>query len=98
MTDGIPGDEIESREDAKRPVERLVILRNCHGVEIREDQREYGHYKAVGAICFCGEDLIVAPPIFNPNHKKGDPVMVCRDHGIHAYRFSELVMGKQSEI
>ena len=25
MTDGIPGDELESREDAKRPVERLVI-------------------------------------------------------------------------
>ena len=24
MTDGIPGDEIESREDAQRPVERLV--------------------------------------------------------------------------
>jgi len=26
MTDGIPGDELESREDAKRPVERLVML------------------------------------------------------------------------
>lgn len=25
MVDGIPGDEIESREDAKRPVERLVM-------------------------------------------------------------------------
>ena len=25
MTDGIPGDEIESREDAKRPVERLIM-------------------------------------------------------------------------
>ena len=25
MTDGIPGDELESREDAQRPVERIVM-------------------------------------------------------------------------
>lgn len=72
-----------------------VILRNNHGVEIREDARPHGHYEAVGAKCWCGMDLIVAPMIFNADHQKGDPVMVCGDHGVHAYRFKELVLGKQ---
>ncbi len=33
MTDGIPGDEIESREDAQRPVERLVMPLPRYGLE-----------------------------------------------------------------
>jgi hypothetical protein len=33
--------------------------------------------------------------IFHADHKKGNPVMVCGDHGVHGYRFSTLVVGQQ---
>ena len=79
-------------------VERIVILRNDNGIEIVEGMKDCGHYKAVGAECCCGEVLIVAPAIFMADHKKGDPVMVCGDHGVHAYRFKDLVLGKQPAI
>jgi hypothetical protein len=72
-----------------------VILRNAAGVVITETTRVHGHYTACGASCECGEPLIVAPPVYHPEHKKGDPVMVCCDHGVHGYRFSELVLGQQ---
>lgn len=74
-----------------------IILQNDNGVEIRKSQKDCGHYKAIGATCYCGDVLIVASPVFRPNHKKGDPVMVCGDHGVHAYRFKNLVRGKQPE-
>ena len=73
------------------------ILRNDNGVEITEESKEFGHYMASNAVCVCGEKLMVAPPIFKPDHKKGDPVMCCDDHGIHAYRFKDLIIGKQLE-
>lgn len=87
----------ESSTDAGGPVDPLVILRNEHGVEIRKDHKLYGHYEAVGAQCHCGMDLMVAPAVFHADHKKGDPVMVCSDHGAHAYRFKSLVLGRQPE-
>lgn len=89
--------ELKPSADEAAPVEPVVILRNKHGVEIRRDHKPHGHYEAVGAQCHCGMDLMVAPPIFVPDHKKGDPVMVCSDHGVHAYRFKDLVPGKQPE-
>lgn len=73
----------------------MIVLENENGVQIREDVKFYGHYGAANATCECGESLIVAPPIYCPDHKKGDPVMVCADHGVHAYRFSALVVGQQ---
>lgn len=73
-----------------------VILKNEKGVTILESVKFYGHYGASNDICECGQELIVAPKIFQAVHKKGDPVMVCGDHGIHGYRFSDLVVGKQS--
>lgn len=74
-----------------------TILENENGVRITEDDRRHGHYAAVGALCHCGEPLIVAPMIYHPEHRKGDPVMVCTDHGVHAYRFLDLVQGRQPE-
>ena len=76
-------------------LDKDVILKNRNGVEIREGVKDCGHYKAVGALCECGEVLIVAPMLYNADHKKGDPVMICADHGIHAYRFLDLVKGEQ---
>ena len=72
-----------------------VILENPQGVVILEDVKFNGHYGAANALCRCGDILMVAPSLFHPDHKKGDPVMVCGDHGVHGYRFSELVIGKQ---
>ncbi len=76
-------------------LERMVVLENSSGVQIREDKKFHGHYGAANAVCECGDVLIVAPMIFRADHKKGDPVMVCGDHGVHAYRFTELVQGRQ---
>jgi len=72
-----------------------VILENMQGVRILESVKFIGHYGAANAQCECGEDLIVAPPIFHADHKKCDPVMVCGDHGVHGYRFSAFVVGQQ---
>lgn len=74
-----------------------VILENANGVTITENDKIGGHYTAVGAFCHCGEALIVAPPLFQADHRKGDPVIVCRDHGVHAFRFLDLVPGQQPE-
>jgi hypothetical protein len=87
----------EAAADVSTPICQLVILRNEHGVEIREDHKPHGHYEAVGAQCCCGMELMVAPALFHADHQKGDPVMVCGDHGVHAYRFKYLVPGKQPE-
>lgn len=72
-------------------------LENEHGVYILEgDEGSYcGHYKAHNALCHCGDELIVAPTAFQAEHKPGDPVMVCTDHGVHSFRFKDLVPGKQ---
>lgn len=72
-----------------------VILENHNGVQILRDQKFCGHHGAANATCECGMELIVAPPIFHPAHMKGDPVMVCGDHGVHGYRFLNLVKGRQ---
>ena len=74
-----------------------TLLENANGVRITEEDKMHGHHIAVGALCCCGEHLIVAPTIYQADHRKGDPVMVCRDHGVHAYRFLELVEGRQPE-
>ena len=74
-----------------------VILENANGVRITEGGKMQGHYVAVGALCCCGEHLIVAPTIYQADHRKGDPVMVCRDYGVHVFRFLELVEGRQPE-
>ena len=74
-----------------------TILENANGVRITEEDKMHGHHIAVGALCCCGEHLIVAPTIYQADHRKGDPVMVCRDHGVHAFRFLDLVMGQQPE-
>ena len=77
-----------------------TILENANGVRITEGNKMNGHYVAVGALCCCGEHLIVAPTIYQADHRKGDPVMVfmvCRNHGVHAFRFLELVEGRQPE-
>ena len=73
----------------------MIVLENKNGVQIRDDVKFGCHFLAANAKCECGEDLMVAPMIFNADHKKGDPVMVCTDHGAHAYRFLDLVVGKQ---
>jgi hypothetical protein len=72
-----------------------IILENKNGVQIREKHKSQGHYMAMHAECFCGEHLIVAPMLFHADHKKGDPVMVCGDHGVHSFRFLDLIVGKQ---
>lgn len=72
-----------------------IILENAHGVQIGKGPAFYRHYGAVNAVCECGMELIVAPALFHADHKRGDPVMVCGDHGVHAYRFSDLVTGQQ---
>lgn len=74
-----------------------VILENANGVRITEGDKRQGHHIAVGALCSCGERLIVAPMIYQAAHRKGAPVMVCCDHGVHAFRFLDLVQGKQPE-
>ena len=63
-----------------------TILENANGVRITEEDKMHGHHIAVGALCCCGEHLIVAPTIYQADHRKGDPVMVCGDHGVHAFR------------
>ena len=75
-----------------------TILENANGVRITEGDKMYGHHLAVGALCHCGEHLFVAPAIFRADHRKGDPVMVCGDHGVHAFRFLDLVKGLQPEV
>jgi hypothetical protein len=72
-----------------------IVLENKAGVRILESGRKFGHYHADGALCWCGYELYAAPMIFRANHKPGNPVMICSDHGVHAYRFLELVKGKQ---
>lgn len=72
-----------------------VVLENANGVQILESVKLNGHYCAANARCHCGEELMVAPMIFHADHKKGDPVMVCGDHGVHGFRFLDLVQGRQ---
>lgn len=74
-----------------------TILENASGVRITEEDKRHGHHLAVGALCHCGEYLIVAPTIYQADHRKGDPVMVCGDHGVHAFRFLDPVKGLQPE-
>ena len=70
-----------------------VVLENDNGVRI--DAKFQKHWGSSNAQCWCGEGLLVAPRLFHADHKRGNPVMVCEDHGVHAFRFSELVVGRQ---
>ena len=74
-----------------------TILENASGVRITEEDKRHGHHLAVGALCHCGEYLIVAPMAYHADHRKGDPVMVCGDHGVHAFRFLDLMKGLQPD-
>ena len=75
----------------------MIILQNKNGVTIDDEIKFYKHHKALNAICKCGEDLIICPPAFKPDHEKGNPVMVCADHGVHSYLFNNLIIGKQND-
>lgn len=72
-----------------------IVIENEHGVQILESQKHYGHYFTHNAQCKCGEPLLVASPVFHPNHERGNPEMRCADHGVHAYHFKQLKQGKQ---
>lgn len=75
-----------------------VILENDNGVRITEDSRWAGHYIAENASCCCGDKLVVAPPVFKPQHEKGNPVMICADRvPSHVYEFIDLISGDQPE-
>ena len=74
-----------------------TILKNASGVRITEKDKKHGHHLAVGALCHCGEYLIVAPTIYQADHRNGDPVVVCEEH-VHAFRFLDLVKGLQPEV
>tara|TARA_B100000965_G_scaffold352146_1_gene327180 strand:+ start:1218 stop:1484 length:267 start_codon:yes stop_codon:yes gene_type:complete len=78
-----------------------IVLTNLNGVNIVEPGEGGGpvgkHCFVENAKCWCGENLMVAPPIFQPQHKKGDPELRCADHGIHAYMFHELEKGQQEK-
>ena len=76
-------------------VKPSAILTLENGVTIT--QEEGRHAEVNGAVCNCGDLLYVAPAVFGPDHKKGDPVVICTDHGHNAYHFKELVPGKQPE-
>ena len=71
--------------------EPVLTLKN--GVNITDE--EGSHARVHGAFCWCGDGLIVAPLVFSPDHKKGDPVVVCLDHGHAGFRFKDLVKGRQ---
>jgi len=68
-------------------------MKNDNGVELNQTPGD--HARAVNATCGCGCCLFVAPPILHPEHEKGNPIMVCDDHFIHAYWFKDLVIGRQ---
>jgi len=74
---------------------RIVSMTNENGVIL--DQEEGKHAKCVNAVCACGASLLLAPSILNPQHKKGNPIIVCNDHCIHAYWFKNLTQGKQAK-
>ncbi len=90
-------DTTRADDDKAGLVEPVVILRNSHGVEITEGGKLSGHHIAVRAKCIAGCDcaLIIAPPVFGPEHKKGNPVMICEDHGAHSFMFKDLIAGNQ---
>jgi hypothetical protein len=90
------GREMTDTPTLAEQITENIVLKNTHGVMILESRKTAGgHYCADNACCECGRTLMVAPPIFHPDHKKGDPVMVCEDHGVHAYRFTSLKIGQQ---
>lgn len=73
------------------------ILNNKNSVKIDCKTKHSNHYATSQAKCSCGKGLLVAPSVYNPDHKNGDPILVCYDHGHNAYRFSDLIIGKQSD-
>ena len=75
-------------------MEMKKLFTNEHGVTLL-DPGPGNHCKPDNAECWCGADLIASPPIFDDPHEKGNPVMRCTDHGVHAYWFKNLVPGKQ---
>lgn len=83
----------EIREKLDRQKKDHVVLTNSNGVELLDPK--VGHITATNALCGCGSKLIVAPKIMIAQHQKGNPIMVCTDHAIHAYWFNDLVKGVQ---
>jgi len=81
MSDPIRGDEVK--------------LTNNNGVRL--DSKNGKHWSTLDAKCKCGEWLMLTPALFRPDHKPGDPIMMCEDHGVHAYRFKDLIKGKQED-
>ena len=76
-------------------LQEKIMLTNNNGVKI--DSKIFNHWATSNAKCCCGEPLMVAPQAFDVDHQKGNPVMVCGDHGVHAYMFKDLVIGSQPE-
>jgi len=72
-----------------------ILIENKNGVFILKSERFAGHFFASNAVCKCGERMLIAPEGFNAKHEKGDPVLVCEDHGIHSFMFSTLIIGEQ---
>ncbi len=70
-------------------------LKNSNGV-ILDSIADSNHLHVINALCNCGMKLMVAPSIFKHQHTLPDnPIIICTDHGIHAYHFSDLVRGQQ---
>lgn len=76
------------------PIKQDVCkLKNNQGVKL--DCKMFDHWSTLDSKCSCGYWLMVAPPVFRPDHQQGNPVMICEDHGVCAYRFKDLVVGTQ---
>lgn len=73
----------------------VTFLTNANGVTLT--QKKGSHAKCTNAICAWGASLIVAPPIMSPQHEKGNPIIVCEDHFVHAYWYKDLTVGKQKK-
>lgn len=72
------------------------ILTNKNGVIIQYIEKSH-HAHAINAVCYCGCELLVSPAVFHDTHEKGNPVLRCSDHGIHAYRFNNLELNSQKK-
>lgn len=84
--------DVEPHGEAQDP-----IPANQFGVRIDSKTKAGGHYATSTAFCSCGESLMVAPAVFHAKHQKGNPVMVCADHGVHGFYFKDLKPGVQQE-
>ena len=72
------------------------VLTNENGVIVQYIE-ESRHAHVINASCHCGCELYVSPMIFHDPHEKGNPVVRCADHGVHAYWFKNLELGAQKK-